>query len=80
MLNLGISTKLSKKEAAARVKRFFGKGGYGLTLTDESGSCLSFEGGGGYVTVTVTAEDGKTKIDLITQEWDFQVEEFAAGL
>jgi hypothetical protein len=29
--------------------------------------------------VTVTAEEGKTRIDLITQEWDFQVKEFAAG-
>jgi hypothetical protein len=49
-------------------------------LSLEDVLCLSFEGGSGYVTVTVTAGDGKTKIDLVTQEWDFQVREFAASL
>jgi hypothetical protein len=80
MLNLEVRTKLSKEEATARVKKFFGDGGQGLSLTDETGSCLSFEGGGGYVTVTVTAEAGTARIELVTQEWEFQVKEFAATL
>ena len=79
MLNLEVETKLSKEEATKKVKKTFGEGGHGLKLVDESGSCLSFEGGGGYVTVTIGAKGSKTSIELVTQEWDFQVKEFAAG-
>ncbi len=79
MLNLEVETKLSKGEAIKRVKKTFGEGGHGLKLTDESDSCLSFEGGGGYVTVTIEAKGDKTVIDLVTQEWEFHVKEFAAS-
>jgi hypothetical protein len=80
MLNLEVETKLSKEEATKKVKKTFGEGGHGLKLVDESDSCLSFEGGGGYVTVTIEAKGDKTRIDLVTQEWEFQVREFAAAL
>jgi len=66
MLNLETTTKLSADDAKAKVKKFFGEGGYGLKLTDEGGDCLSFEGAGGYVTAT--------------QEWEFQVKQFAGDL
>jgi len=77
MLNLEVKTKLSKEEVKFRVKKFFGEGGHGLKLSDESADCLSFEGGGGYVSVTVLPEGDRTRIDLVTQEWDYQVKEFA---
>lgn len=80
MLNLEIKTKLSQEEAARQVKHFFGPGGHGLKLSDEAGGCLSFEGGGGYVTARVLAEEGGARIDLVTQEWDYQVKDFAARL
>ena len=80
MLNLEIKTKLSQQEATEQIKRFFGGGGHGLHLCDETESCLSFEGGGGYVTATVSPEGKGTKIDLVTQEWDFQAQEFASRL
>jgi hypothetical protein len=80
MLNLEVKTKLSQEEVTERIKRFFGKEGQGLRLSEETECCLSFEGGGGYVTAQVTAEEGTTRIDLLTQEWDFQVREFASRL
>ena len=80
MLNLEVKTKLSQEEVTERIKRFFGKEGQGLNLSEESDCCLSFEGGGGYVTAHVMAEGGTTKIDLITQEWDYQIKEFASRL
>jgi hypothetical protein len=78
MLNIEVKTKLSREEATEQVKRFFGKGGYGLSLSDEAEGCLSFEGSGGYVTAQVSAEGTGSKIDFVTQEWDFQVKEFAS--
>jgi len=80
MLNLEKKTKLSEKEAIDRVKRFFGKGGLGMDLKEESPNCLNFEGGGGYVTATICQEEGQSRIDLVTQEWEYQVKEFSAHL
>jgi hypothetical protein len=78
MLNIEAKTKLSWDETVSRIKEFFD--GRGLKLVDENGGCLSFEGGGGYVNATVSEESNKRKIELTTQEWEFQVREFVANL
>ena len=80
MINLEVKTKLGQEEVVKRLKAFFGKGGLGLDLTEESPQCLSFEGGGGYVTATACSEEGKTRINLVTQEWEHQVKEFSSTL
>jgi hypothetical protein len=80
MLNLEVKTKLSTEEVTKRARRFFGKGGLGLEVSEENPQCLSFEGGGGYVTATLCSEGDKTRVTLVTQEWDFQVKEFASSL
>ncbi len=80
MLNLEVRTKLSAEEALGRVKKYFGEGGLGLSLAEETGQCLFFEGGGGHVTATLCQEGKKTRINLTTQEWDHQVKEFASSL
>jgi len=51
-----------------------------LDVTEESPQCLTFEGGGGHVTATLCPEEGKTRMTLVTQEWDYQVKKFASGL
>lgn len=80
MINLEGKTKLSPEEVIKRLKRFFGKGGQGLDLNEENPSCLSFSGGGGYVTATVCAEEGKTRVNLVAQEWEYQAKEFLSTL
>ena len=80
MTNLEIRTKLSEEDAVKRIKQFFGEAGQGLMLTEDTPGCLSFQGGGGYVTAHVIAEGGETTINLLTQEWDFQVKDFASRL
>jgi len=80
MLNLEVKTKLSQEEITQRLKKFFGKGGMGLEITDETPQCLRFEGGGGHVTATLCPEEEKTRITLVTQEWDYQVKKFVSSL
>lgn len=80
MLKLEIHTKLSHQEVIERLKSFFGKGGLGLEIMEEASQCLNFEGGGGFVTATVCPEEGNTKIDLETQEWEYQVKKFSSSL
>jgi hypothetical protein len=80
MIKLEARTKLPPKELFERMKRFFGKEGVGLDITDETPGCLYFEGGGGYVNATVCAEEGRTRLDLLAQEWEYQVKKFISEL
>ena len=80
MINLQGKTKLSQEEVLGRLRKFFGKGGQGLEVTEENSCCLNFSGGGGYVNATLCQEEGKTRINLVAQEWDHQVKEFVSSL
>jgi hypothetical protein len=80
MINLEAKTKLSQKDLVERLKKFFGKGGLGLKACEDTPDCLSFEGGGGYVTASLGTDEGKTRVTLVSQEWEHQVKEFASGL
>lgn len=80
MLNLEVTTKLSLEETGRRVTEFFGKKGLGLNITEDEPTRKCFDGGGGYVTIDLCAENNKTKLNLVTQEWEYQVKEFASNL
>jgi hypothetical protein len=76
-MRYGTETKMSTSEVLRNAEAYFGEGGLGLQVTSRDECCLSLEGGGGHVTVTVTAGD-KTSVDVETQEWDYQVKSFMA--
>ncbi len=76
-MRYGAETKLENSEVLDRAVEYFGEGGLGLELTSRDDCCISFVGGGGHVTVTVT-EGEKTAVDLETREWDYHVKEFMA--
>ncbi len=80
MVNLEVKTNLSPQAVSERLKRFFAQGGLGLEISEESPACLYFQGAGGYVRATLCQEEGKTRVDLVSQEWDYQVKKFAAEL
>ena len=80
MLNLEVKTKLSQEETIQQLKKYFGKGGLGLEISEETPQCISFEGGGGHVIATICQEGGNTRIDLVTQEWEYQVKKFVSDL
>ena len=60
MLKMEVKSKLPPEKIVDKLKGFFGEGGLGLRLEDESAQCLSFHGGGGYVTATLCPEESKT--------------------
>ena len=80
MLNLEVRTKLGEKEVLENAKKFFGGGGLGLEIREDGPECITFVGGGGYASVSVCREDGKTRVSLVTQEWEQPVKNFAATL
>jgi hypothetical protein len=76
MLRLEVKTRLSEEQVKQRIKVFF-KEGEGLRVTAEAPDCLTFEGGGGYVTATIGREAHETRVELETREWEEQVKQFA---
>ena len=80
MLKLELKTKKSPEQVIQKLKGFFGQGGLGLDIREDTPTCLTFEGGGGHVTASLCEEGGETRVDLLTQEWDYQVKEFSSRL
>ena len=76
MLKIATKTKLSPEEAIKRAVKFFGSGGYGLNVVEQSTDCASFKRGGGGGQVTACVEGKQTSVELESREWDFQVKEF----
>ena len=80
MLQLELRSKLSPEKVVKDLQRFFGEGGLGLELKEATHACLTFEGGGGYVTANLCQDEKQTLIQIVTQEWDYQVKQFASKL
>jgi len=72
------TTTLAPEAALAAAEQFFG-GEFGLTIRQRGPQVIGFEGGGGHVLVSVTAER-PTTLELETREWDRQVTHFMERL
>jgi hypothetical protein len=77
MIRLEVKTKLSPEEAVKQAVAYFGPGGYGLDVKENYKNHAHFEGGGGSVTISTSAKDKKTIVELVSREWDYQVQGFA---
>lgn len=80
MLNISKETKLSPEKIKQKTRDFFGDKGLKLELSEEVHDCLSFTGGGGYVTVRISPVKSKNMVEITTMEWEFQVKEFISKL
>ncbi len=80
MVRLAKKTKLKPEEAIRKAIDFFGPKGYGLKLYEDSPCCVKFEGGGGIVEVTSSAEEKGSSVEIVSQEWDVQAHEFMGKL
>ena len=80
MIRLGKETKLSGEQVLERAIAFFGEQGQGLSITERSSRHVSLEGCGGFVTVEVRQENGATKVDVSTREWETQAKGFIRKL
>ena len=76
MIRISKQTKLKPPDLIVHASDFFGEGGEGLEEKDRNPCCISFEGAGGYVTVSVMDEDKHRTIDIETREFEYQVKRF----
>lgn len=70
-----VTTALTPQEVVERASAHFGPQGFGLDNTSRDETCLVFEGGGGYVALTIQPGN-KTTVELETREWDRAVQQF----
>lgn len=76
MIHITKETTRSADDILGRASDFFGSQGLGLEEKERNSCCIAFEGGGGYVSITVVEAAGKRDVDVESREWDYQVKEF----
>ncbi len=80
MIRVAAKTHLKIEDIIGRASAFFGEGGEGLKETERHPCCISFEGGDGYVTVSVVQEDSKNTVDVEAREFEYQAKRFLQTL
>ncbi len=76
MIRISKTTRLKPEAIIAKAEKFFGEKGEQLDPQDRNLCCITFEGGGGYVALTVVSEGKKTTVDIETREFEYQVQRF----
>jgi hypothetical protein len=76
MIRIAKQTKLKPKDVIERASNFFGEGGEQLEVKERNPCCISFEGAGGYVAVSVVDEDKHRMVDVETREFEYQAKRF----
>jgi hypothetical protein len=76
MIRMSKETKVSAEEIISFASDFFGKEGVGLEEKSRNSCCISFQGGGGHVSVSISEGDSKRSVDVETREWEYQAKEF----
>ena len=76
MIRITKQTRLKPQDIIERASNFFGKEGEALEEKQRNPCCISFEGAGGYVTVSVIEEDKYRTIDVETREFEYQAKQF----
>ena len=75
MLRIENKTKLSEAEVIERAVEYF-NGEYGMEVKEQSDCLVTFEGGGGGVSVATCVEGDKTAVEITSREWDYQTKQF----
>jgi hypothetical protein len=76
MIRITKETTLSADDVLRRASDFFGTQGLGLEEKERNSCCIAFEGGGGYVSISLVEAGGKRDVDAESREWEYQVKEF----
>ena len=76
MIRIAKQTRLNAPDVIVRASGYFGAGGEGLEETERNPCCISFEGAGGYVAVSVVDEEKRRTVDVETREFEYQAKRF----
>jgi hypothetical protein len=80
MARYSTDVRLEAKKVVENAIAYFGEAGLGLKIRERSGCCVFFDGGGGHVNLFTELLEKKTRVNLETREWDYQVKNFLRAL
>jgi hypothetical protein len=80
MLRIASQCRRAPEQVIARAAAYFGPDGEGLEETGRSPCCISFEGLGGHVSVTVSEDEGGSAVEVVTQEFEYHARRFLESL
>jgi len=79
MIKIAKQTKLAPEKIINQASTFFSKGGEGLE-EDERNTCppcrITFEGGGGYVSISIYDDEKNRMVEVETREFEYQAKQF----
>ena len=77
MIVLEKKVKGKREELLKKARSFFGPQGRGLTISSEDDCCITFQGTGGFVTVSLSEDEpGYIKVKIESREWEYQAKKF----
>ena len=76
MIRMAKQTRLKPEEIIARAVEFFGEKGEQLKERERNQCCVYFEGGTGYVAISIAEERKKRTLDIETREFEYQAKHF----
>lgn len=76
MLKISKETKLQPEQVLDKATAYFGPEGENLQTKERDACCVTFAGGGGYITVSVSDEEGSRSVDVETREFEYQARQF----
>ncbi len=74
IIRMSFKTSLKTEEIIDSAEQFFRN--VGLKVKEKGYCCINFEGGGGYINVTISNNDA-TEVELVGREWEYQIKKFA---
>ena len=80
MIRITRQTRLKPADIIDRASDYFGEGGQALEEKERNPCCISFEGAGGYVAVSVVDEDNQRTVDVESREFEYQAKRFLESL
>ena len=80
MIKIAKQTRSTPDEVIDRASKFFGKGGAGLEEKERNACCISFEGGGGYVSIAIYDEEKHRMVEVESREFEYQAKRFLETL
>jgi hypothetical protein len=81
MLKLSKKSKLSPEEAVKQAVAFFGPGGLGMKIVEQSPTCAYFRDvSESYVNVTACVEGKGSSVEVESREWDRKAKEFMSKI
>ena len=80
MIRISKNTRLKAADIIRKAENFFGEEGENLAQKDRTPCCIYFEGGGGFVSITVVEEEQKRIVDVQATEYDYQAKRFMESI